>query len=317
MPYCSNCGSKLADTAAFCQTCGTKAGVPQPQVQPTYAEPVTAFGVLKQTAASPLFLICTIAFTAAIVINILLSALITLMIPALCAWLYKFLHALGLYEVADVLAEFYELDFVQGLQSYDFTLGYAFAALMAVAFIAAIPSMLCALGMWMTYAQGINKRSAVFKTGGLTVIQVIATISLVLVCILFGIMAIALLLGCFIWAVVPGGFVAAIPLFTAFLMIVGIGVLAVIYYAKLLKMIRSMKKVARGDTSEPYASVYVAVWCFISACSVASSFTLAFGLISLLSSLCTAVASACLGAVIISYRNKIKRLGTPAQNYTL
>ncbi len=321
MPYCSNCGTKLSDTAAFCQTCGIKAKAAQPeetvQPQPTYTEPATAFGVLKQAAASPLFLTGVIAYTAATVLSIFTTALTTVMIPMLGAWLYKISHMLGLYEAANVIGTFFEFGFVQGLHTFDLNVESVFAIIMAFAVIAAIPSMLCALGMWATYAQGINKRSAKFKTGGLTIIQVIATISLVLVCILFGFMAIALLLGCFMWAVMPGGFVATLLVFAAFLIIVGVGVLAVIYYAKLIKMIRSMKAVACGKTTEAYASVYVAVWCFILAGSMAPAFNIAFGFLSMLAALCTAVASACLGAVIIRYKSKMSRLDAQQQNYTL
>ena len=320
MPYCSNCGSKLGDTAAFCQTCGNKvkAAQPkealQPQVQPqaTYASRITPMSVLKQTVSSPLFLICSIAFTAAIVLNIIRSADIIYMVPGLYELLYAMADSLGLYEVMETLEELYELEVVQNLNSYSF--GFMAAGAMLCTFIASIPSMLCALGMWLTYAQGANKRREGFKTGGLTLIQVLAVISLVLICIMFALVGISLILGCFIAAAYPGTFAGTVILFAVFLVVVAAAVLAVMYYVKLLKMIRSVKNVARTGTSEAYASVYVALWCFISAGCVGMSLASIFGAVSMLAALCTMVADICLGAVIISYKNKMDKIARNAQS---
>lgn len=320
MPYCSNCGTKLADTAVYCQTCGIKvsspqpneAAQPQPQATPVYAPPLTAMGVLKQTAASPLFLTCAITFTAAIVLNILRSVDFIYLIPDLCFALYNLAGELGLYDAADAIARFCDQVLMPFFDSSN--VGFLAMGMIITEFIASIPAMLHALGLWLTYAQGKSTRSQAFKTGGLTLIQVLNIISLVYVCIAFGSIAIMLLLGCFMCAAIPGAYIGTVALFTAFIMIVAIGVLAILYYVKLIKTIRAAKNVARTGVPDTYASLYVAVCLFIAAGSVGSS-TAALGVVSALAVLCAAAANVCLGIIIITYRNKMQKLAAQPQNY--
>ena len=326
MPYCSNCGTKLADTAAFCQTCGIKVGgaqqseatppseaaQPQPQATPVHAPPPTAMSALRQTAASPLFLTCAITFTAAIVLNILRSVDFVYLIPNLCFALYNLAGELGLYDAAEAIGQFCDQMLMPFFDSPN--VGFLAMGMIIIEFIASIPAMLHALGLWLMYAQGKSTRSQAFKTGGLTLIQVLNVISLVYVCIAFGSIAILLLLGCFMCAAIPGAYIGTVALFVAFVVLVAIGVLAVVYYVKLIKTIRSAKNVARTGVPDTYASLYVAVCLFIAAGSVGSS-TATFGIVSTMAVLCSAAANICLGIIIIIYRNKMRKLAAQSQNY--
>ena len=192
--FCSNCGAKLADGSSFCPNCGTPvkqnttnsnvysqnsannnapvysynhhagysynsapqhANVPDPQHNPV-------LGILKKIGSSPLFIVCASLFT----LSLLLS----------------FRYAVGgqnqiinsIYRIAEQFGVSYYL--------WDYWEPIRFA-INGYALIALIPSILVAIGLWLTFASAHNKYQPSVKTAGLTIIKVINCINLVWSCI--------------------------------------------------------------------------------------------------------------------------------------
>ena len=270
MKFCPNCGQQLEDADVFCPNCGQNTEAvqenvqpepqftPAPQPQPLYQAPQPApqfytppssnetglnqpILALKRTATSAPFIIGTILFTVSAILSVIMSIVAS---PSLYYLLLDFLSS-------------------QGINISSVSLSTASSVVSAV--ISSIPTFLIILGLWLTVGAGGNKNNDRMSTAGLTIIKVIQIISLIGVCICFGIGIIAAIIGLIALGVNGGrysgpGLVAGI---IAFLILIAAFVLVLIFLIKILKTIGAAKKVAATGMPNNGASGFVAVILFI------------------------------------------------------
>ena len=270
MKFCPNCGQQLEDADVFCPNCGQNTEAvqehvqpepqftPAPQPQPLYQAPQPApqfytppssnetglnqpILALKRTATSAPFIIGTILFTVSAILSVIMSIVAS---PSLYYLILDFLNAQG------VNVSFVSLNTASSVVS---------------AVISSIPTFLIILGLWLTVGAGGNKNNDRMSTAGLTIIKVIKIISLIGVCICFGIGIIAGIIGLIALGVNGGrysgpGLVAAV---ICFLIFIAVFVFVLIFYIKVLKTIGSAKKVASTGMPNNKASGFVAVILFI------------------------------------------------------
>lgn len=317
--FCPNCGYQNADGASFCQNCGTALAVQQayerPQQQnPPYQPPVQphayaqaprsthpVLNVVKSKGASVPFLVAAIAFSAAA----LFSFLYSVSGNSFPQSLYRLASMLDLEELV-----------------WNF---YSAARFVTVffAFLGMIPTVLLAVGIWMTYASAANRQDNGMKTAGLTIIKVITIISFVFICIALGLAEIAVLIAVisqansyFSSSEVIGALIGAM---------IGIAVgavLVILYYVKLIQTINTMKMTITTGTPSDRISAYVAVIAMISgvfsviSTLISSMSSIIYGvsfsfLLPVLSALCSATACITFGVLLFSYRNAMRALGVP------
>lgn len=246
MKICYRCGNENNDKELFCKTCGCafpleeKNGevVITPQIQSGAADEI------KRALRSPLFFFAVAAITLQLILQ-LFNALF------------------GMDEIIEEVV--YNAMSKNGLSGYNY---YDIQNILNVAvksmymFCLILPAATCA-GLWMlwSYAGGRG------KTGGLTVVKVVAVVRMVLICIIiaFVILCWTIItalpefylqgLGTTVYAQVAVNLVMAF--FTACLVVV------LIYYIKLIGLLKSMKKALESDMPLKNISVFIIVINFI------------------------------------------------------
>lgn len=338
--FCSNCGAKLADGTSFCPSCGTPVKQNTPgsnaysqnpannNTTPAYSYnyhssysynrapghanvPNTSqnpvFGILKTLGSSPLFIVCASLFT----LSLLLS----------------FWYAVGgqnqivdsIYRIADQLGVSYYLwNYYQQMR---FAInGYAVVAL--------IPSILVAVGLWMTFASAHNKYEPSVKTAGLTMIKVINCINLVWSCIVLAaveIIGIVALVG----TVAASnnsydsyyGYYSYSNSYTIGF-IVGVMItfavafaFEIVFLAKINKTINSMKNAAVNGNVKLLASSYVAVILIISAVfSLIGAIATLYAPLAALQAVVACAMNICFAVLIFSYNGKMRQFYNTQQN---
>ncbi len=254
--------------------------------------------MLKKIASSPLFLVAVIAFTLTLVLQLIGSFGAANYVDKIIGTLYQLAYEIDSYELIEALNQFtYYLDF--NLITLSSGVG---------AFTGMIPSIIVAIGLWLTFAAGANKKVSTFSTSGLTVLKVMNTITLVFTCIGFGLGAIGMLIATIVLAAASSEAVVLVILAIVFIIFVIVGIFNIIYYSKINKTLKSAKQTALGTNPSAYASRFVGVLCWIGAITGLFGIITAFGIAGKLAVLSTSVATACFGALIFSYRNKMNML---------
>lgn len=350
--FCPNCGVKNEDNVAFCKNCGTKLGNIPPvnsqnaePVQPQAEQPVQVgqpqeasaasaeqaapaasyvpavrsapprsnnpvLKAVKDLGASPLFLIAVIAFTAAVFFN-----LVSIFTRS-SASIYSLNEAFGRFGIDELNGTLYQM------KDY----------LKAIGVFSLIPSAIYLIGLWMIFAGAQQRGSAGIPTSGFTIIKVMAIISLVFVCIALAlseimcVLAIIGISGYYSYAnVLPrdygyGGAENMVSTFaTAILVGVAIGaligfVLVIVYEAKIISTINTVKRTVITGNADYKVSGFVAVMNFILA--FFSLFGLfAGGFAALLSEACSITALICFGILIFKYKSAMIRLLSTGAGY--
>lgn len=313
MSFCPSCGAKAAEGSKFCEYCGTPLSTQtqtqqppvQPSEQPVYSyaphpvAPATpAIGLIKKIASSPLFLVAAIAFSLTIVLQLINSLSVSSYPDKIVSILYQLAYEFDSYELMDALNQFtYYID--SNLLTLSSGVG---------AFTGMIPTIIVAIGLWLTFAAGANKKVSTFSTTGITVVKVMNMITLVFTCIGFGLGAIGLLIATIVLAAASSEVAVLIVLSIVFIIFVIVGIFNIIYYSKINKTLKAVKQTALGTNPSPYASRFVGVICWISAILGLFGVITAFGFAGKLAVLSTSVATACFGALIFSYRSKMNAL---------
>ena len=264
MKFCPNCGQQLEDADVFCPSCGQNTETVQENVQPEpqftpapppqyqapqfYTSPPSNEAglnqpilALKRTATSAPFIIGAILFTVSAVLSVILSVVAS---PSLYYLFLDFLYS-------------------QGINVSSVSISTVSSVISAV--ISSIPTFLVILGLWLTVGAGGNKNNDRFSTAGLTIIKVIQIITLIGVCICFGIAVVACIIA-LIAIGVNGGSNAGLSLVAGifgFLFLIAAFVFMLIFYIKVLKTIGAAKKVAATGMPNRGASGFVAVMLFI------------------------------------------------------
>ncbi len=279
---CPNCGAVNADNNTFCEQCG--AGLAQAQ-QPTAAyAPNPAVEAVKRLGASKLFLVAAILLSVTLLFNC---------INAIAGGDDAFAQ---ITTAADQLG-----------------VGDAFGALdqqpsVLGTLLGMLPSILIAVGVWMTYVAAANTTTSSMKTFGLTMIKVIMIISLVAICVLTVIAEIFLAIAA--GAISQLGDSDAMTVGGAILTIVQVALipaiaLVIVYIALMLSTINKVKKTVTTGFAYYKASGFVAVMNFLSALGALSG---AFGgsAFQAIASLCSAAALVLFGILIFQYRSTLR-----------
>lgn len=338
--FCSNCGAKLADGSSFCPNCGTPVKQntsgsnaysqnPANNTAPVYsynnyhsnysynnapghanvpnASQNPVFGILKTLGSSPLFIVCASLFT----LSLLLS----------------FWYAVGgqnqlvnsIYRIADQLGVSYYL------WSYFEQIRFA---INGYAVVALIPSILVAVGLWLTFASAHNKYQPSVKTAGLTIIKVINCINLVWSCIVLAAVEIVGIIALIAVSAASDnsydsyygyyshsnayalGFVVGLMLTFAVAF-----AFEIIFLAKINKTINSMKNAAVNGYVKSLASSYVAVILIISAVfSLIGAVAALYDPFVALQAVVACAMNICFAVLIFSYNGQMRQFYNKQQN---
>lgn len=297
--YCQKCGTHNSNGSTFCVSCGSplyNSAPPVWNMPPAGAipvEPTAQLGqqvcaTLKSLATSPLLIIAAICYSLVLVLNLLGSA-----------------NAVDMSAVYDLLRElgisYNELrEMVTDLQSVS----------VIITFISMIPSILVAVGMWITIGSGAKKQSKQMTTSGMTMIQVIQIINTVM-----GSLAVLFLL---LIVLIAGGMASdysaeasAIIAICAVVMVLAAAFM-IFYNVMIISTIGKIKNSIRTNQPNSKISMFVAVMCIISggcsALSIPTSILSIPSVVSILSLVMTAAYPILFGILLISYRSRMREL---------
>lgn len=298
--FCPNCGYRNTDDVAFCQNCGTQlSSVNTQQVyQQTTANPAYQQGVytqslpisvgltvLKKICSSPVALVAVIAYTAAA--------------------LFSFINSIN--GSSGILGYIYQFASMMDMEEIIGDLYYAVRSTSIIsAVIGMIPTILIAIGLWMTYASAANHQYVGMKTSGLTLIKVILIISLVFICITLAAVEIIALIAVINLA---DSYYGSSMVASLVGVMVGVAIamaLLILFYAKSIKSINTISMTAHTGNPSDKVSAYVAVMAFIMGGFTLLSVFSNFYIFALLSNLCSATSSITFGVFLFSYRGQMR-----------
>lgn len=296
--FCPKCGTQNADGVSFCQNCGSPLTASQPTYQqpyqasqyqqPMYSQALvssTGLATLKKVCSSPVALVAIIAYTAAALFSFLNSV-------SGSSGIFGYLYQLAdMLDMEDMVGELY----------------YAVRSTSIVsAVIGMIPTILIAVGLWLTFASAASKSQTGMKTGGLTLVKVILIINLVFICIALAAVEIIALVAVVNLADSYYGSSMVGPLVGVMLGVAIAMTLVILFYVKAVKTINTIKLTAQNGIPSDKVSVYVAVIAFIMGGFTALSIIASYGAFALLANLCSATASITFGVFLLSYRGKMR-----------
>lgn len=330
--FCKNCGAYNDDTAKFCTNCGTKleaASAPEntgkwntePQYSGSYESPKpeqtanqngAAHSVIHSLGSSSLMLLAAVALTVTVVLSIFGS-----------------IDSNNMQTVSELMDEL-------GIENAE--LSNDSFGLPAAISTSAVPIVSC-IAVWLIYA---NSKKEGKNTAGLTMLKVVLILGIVGICMLVGSL---LMLSAEMFVASEGGFdIAEFGEFSfdtfgiedagvlSVSEVVGIviaavlvfAVLAVIYYARLLSTVNTVKHtLTTGEPKLRGISAFAAICCFViagtsvlSVLGALSGYALTDGqnmsaysaLVNCAGSVVSAVANTCFGILIIKYRDEMKGL---------
>ncbi len=296
--FCQQCGTRNTDSVSFCQNCGaplTKGQSAYQQPNPTlqyqqtmhsqHAGASSGLALLKQLCTCPVALVAIIAYTAAALFSFMNSINGS---SGIFAYIYQLADML---DMEDMIWNIY--DYIQS------------ASLISM-IIRMIPTVLIAIGLWITYASAVNKNNTGMKTSGLTLIKVILIINLVCICIAFGMVEIFALVAAVNLSNSYFGSSTLGYLVGAMLGIAIAMTLIILFYVKAVKSINTIRLTAQSGIPSDKVSAYVAVMAFIMGGFTALSIFGSHGAFALLVNLGSATASISFGIFLFSYRGKMR-----------
>lgn len=317
--FCKDCGAQLADDARFCRHCGSAQAVTPPTetitppTEPDFADKVRA--TAKKVGSSTAFLVATICLTFVQIFGLLSLS-----------------SAGNSFEAyGDIFAEF-------GMVGLELPASLDNLSL-ATDIIGMIPGILITLGLWITFFS-CARRKAKVNTSGLTMIFVVNLVQMVFTCL--ALLAVLLLI---IFAMPELSYydysiseaVVLKPILNALLITVLIVfVFVLVYYIKLCTTVSNIRSTLKTSVPNKKASRFVAILCYISGgiLILSSIFSLLSASIvtldgyydeslsyalpseifcSAFTSLLTATAQIIFGALLFTYRRKMKALEAEAR----
>jgi len=341
--FCMKCGARLVENAAFCEQCGTKVvaenesyykpagdtNVYEPEKKPqttvvseipvmqeeseggyvysdTYRPSMeqtehrrfeSVVNIVKRIGSSPLFLIGVIAFSLQLILAIMPRYLGSSGILGLIVRILNMINV----EIPDEL--------YHGLRVIN---SYGWGLRLFINILTNIPNMIVCIGLWCVFSAAKSRKYYGMKTGGLTTIKVVNIYQIVMSSISFAVAEIVLIVaiinGVRAYAYYYDYYTAAAT--AAIWFVVGIPVvgmlafaLVILYYAKVVKSINSVKEAIATDTVGRKASVFLAIWLI-----VVAVFQLFSIIVNPLSVIATVIYMICFSAVIFEYNRSIERL---------
>lgn len=295
--YCQRCGTVNPDSNSFCICCGAPMynNVPVAAPAPQRSDSTMAQKVrdtLKSLATSPLLIIAAACYTLLLVVNLFLSD--------------------SLFDMGSIYQMFREMG--MPYQDINAMTSGMYTYYMVGLVIGMIPSILIAIGMWITVGSGANRRNRNMTTSGLTMIQVIQIIMTVLggLAILLVLLAL-IMLSSFVTRYAEE---ASIILAICGAIIVAAGAFMIFYNIKIITTIGKIKKSIRTNTPNSKVGLFVAVMMIISGAFSALSFVTSLtsfvlstvGILNLLYSLLSALCPILLAALLLTYRGRMRQL---------
>lgn len=260
--FCSKCGTLNGENAVFCKYCGNKllddtSCVQTPVAIPYNKVPHSSHPVLntvKKIASSPLFLVGVIAYSLQILfsfINIVNGGTLSGIIYSLLDLIEENIPytSYEIYKIYDILEN------ISYMGSVPFVI---------LGIISLIPAILICIGLWITYRSASDRTKDDMTTSGLTIIKVLSIIDLVLTCISFVLTELVLLI--ITMGIATTEYAAAVVVMVFVILLVALFyVLLIVYYSKLIQSLNAVKYTIIKRVPYAKASVFVAVWAFISA----------------------------------------------------
>ncbi len=309
--FCPQCGSQNAPECAFCSACGAsladqpaEQAAPQPVQEPpvqTYTPPQPktplsnhpVLNAVKTLGTSPVLLVAIVAFTAALLFQLFAAMSVTT--SGVLGMLYDYAELLDVEELVGMY-----FDIIQ-------------RTTVVMTIIGMIPSILIAVGLWLTYTSARNRSMDGMKTSGLTIIKVINVIQMVLYNILMGLIALFLLIAAINAADSYYASTSETVLVVFLVLVLGIDVFVNLYYGKIIQTINTMKATIYMATPSYKVSSFVAVMCFISAFFSLFGLFSASGFFGVMQVLAAVTASSCFGAFLFQYKHKMMALISPVK----
>ncbi len=320
--YCSNCGIENPNDNKICQNCGAELGSLKTETEPsqnsdanlneeTFTQTETPLlSLVRKTITSKLFLVAIILLS----VSIAATCLSNLMAPLKADAMISVLESSGFFEGIDELGGFFSSEEIRSfLESEDGFGGFEAAASGGLMSLAA--PILTAVGFWMLYSSA-KKGGQGISSGGVTMIKVIETISLVMA----EIAAVALIVACFLIPSFSTGdpttdaalYIAAIILCS--ILFIAFAVVTV-YYIFVLKALKSCQKLLKGEVATKGLG-FVMVCCFIFGIFGISGATV-FVLfpLTLVSEVSRSVAYILFGIILSNFKKEIRTFEKPFNQY--
>lgn len=298
---CPRCGNAAEEGWVNCPHCGAplqpEASAPR-YAQPAQPDPAPAgnpqeppvIQLMRRAARSPSFLVPAIGYTCMVVCNF-----ISTLGYAVPGAMDGYLNQLTGYGMDGQMASVYGM------------LSTVQAASAGGSLVGQIPSILMAVGIWMTFASAVDPSGGPIKTAGLTIIRVIQIIVLVLV----GVMCLMLLglgglslsaVGLYSGAGSNAGIVLGL-----FLVCVGVVVLVVLYSVKIIRTIDCFRHSIWMGTPQGSISAYVAVISILGGLFSLTS-VLTGNVFGVLAGVGNAVSGVGFGVFLFQYRDQLRSL---------
>lgn len=270
---------------------------PMPVPDVNMQRPTPAFSTngvidaIKKLASSSLMVVVSSMFSAAIIVSILTSGAV---FDGLLNALLTGLAAAGM--------SLNDLGYQLGIGYIDLfsIFNTVKASAMVSTAISMLPSIVIAIGLWVTVSTGKNKHSNTMSTGGLTAISVIYIISLIFACL-------PVVLVTALFAIVVAG--AELPWWIILIPLVILAII-IVYYMLIIKSVSSCKRSIYSGQAIGNASALIGVLLFISGFFQIISGVLSiviFGLGYTVSAVLTAITNILFGVLIFKYRGIMNR----------
>lgn len=289
--FCSNCGTEILSQSRFCPNCGTDAGVPTVSTPQVYSAPpapkaTTVAGVLQEICTSPLAIIMLVLYSLGIIFSIASSGGILSFIGNLVSKVYGSGYGYG-SEISDMLG------LLNGV-------GVAYGV------IAAIPTIIMAIGLWLLWASARNGRP---QTTGLTMVQVILTIQCVCAFIstaTYAILGIIFAVQTYQW--MKG---TAIGLMLLLWLVGGVYAVIGVFYLKSIKIVKTIKSsILTAVASDALSNFVGIVTMILGGANLLYALVLLFmgSFSSFLGGLCSGGSSLLMALMLFTYRNRMQEL---------
>ena len=227
----------------------------QPQAQSI--TPAQGFELVRKYGTSPLFLSAVIVYSFMILLQ--LTYLFMPRWSSIESYLNFLFNNMGINDVGGVSDYFNSFNSFTDFVKIFYNIGMVFGVIALIG-----PILICA-GLWIQYSASRDTSSAQIKTTGLSIIKVITVINFVITAALMVLMSLIILIAGIVAAVAAAGeeaaaAVALIIVFGIFFLIVaGVTVFIVVYYLKIISIIKSFTAAASIGKIDDKISVFVPV----------------------------------------------------------
>lgn len=310
--FCKDCGAQLAEDARFCPNCGSAQAAPPAQTVTPPAEPENIADKVRATTkkigSSTAFLIAIICLSFVQVLE-----------------LFALMPTGGIFEMYNgIIPELAIINRNPLVTLENMSL--------AADIIGMLPGLLIILGLWITFFSCAGRKPKT-NTFGLSLIFVVNLVQMVTTCLILltSLIPVAAIYAGEYKLLLDEDFIEAIALAVG-IVLLAVFVFALIYYIKICTTISNVRSTLKTGIPNRKASRFVAIMCYISGgiCLISGIFwllsagattlesiyannTLAGALsyvafLSAVTSLLTATAQILFGALIFTYRRKMKAL---------